>query len=146
MSLSIVATTDTTAKAPAWLTLNKHNNLLYLTDGTTTGNGTVEVFRTSSTGELTSLDHVEALIDGAHSAFYANGRALAVAHYSASALQTYKVDASGAITPLQTFTYTIDKEGPDGERLIESSCTNLWNEAVASIDVEGEIFAVLFDQ
>ncbi|KAJ5613871.1 isomerase YbhE [Penicillium herquei] len=119
-SLSLVDTFQTPAAYPAWLTLNKHNNILYLVDGVTTGNGTLTAYRTSSnngTGPPIELDSVECLLDGAYAGFYANGKALAVAHYTSSALQTYDItDANGKIKPLQTFTYTLSKEGPAGAR------------------------------
>lgn len=119
-NLSVVSTQNTSAKAPAWLTYNPQNHLLYLTDGTTTGNGTVSSFRTHSTGAPVPLSQTECLLDGAHAEFFANGNALAVAHYSASALQTYKITNNGSITPLQTFTYNLTTPGPDGSRQLAS--------------------------
>ncbi|KAJ5381882.1 isomerase YbhE [Penicillium cataractarum] len=119
-NLSVVDTFKTPATYPAWLTLNKHNNLLYLVDGVTTGNGTLTAYRTSSkngTGPPIQLDCVECLLDGASAGFYANGKALAVVHYTRSALQTYDITAAnGTMKPLQTFTYTMSKEGPAGAR------------------------------
>ena len=114
-NLTMLETFPTPAKAPQWLTLNHHNNILYLIDGTTTGNGTLTAYRTSSkngTG-LVQLDSVECLLDGAFATFYANGKGLAVAHYTSSAIQTYDITSSdGKIVPLQTFTFTMAKHGP----------------------------------
>lgn len=118
--LSVVDTFKTPAASPAWITLNKHNNILYLVDGVTTGNGTLTSYRTSSknaTGPPIELDSVECLLDGAFAGFYANGKGLAVAHYTSSALQTYDVTAAnGTMAPLETFTYTMSAEGPAGSR------------------------------
>ncbi|KAJ6014565.1 isomerase YbhE [Penicillium herquei] len=114
-NLSIVDTFRTPAKYVEWLTLNKHNNILYVTDGVTTGNGSLTAYRTSSnngTGPPIELDSVKTLADGAFAGFYANGKAIAVAHYITSSLQTYDITASnGTIKPLETFTYTLDKPG-----------------------------------
>ncbi|PYI21801.1 putative isomerase YbhE [Aspergillus violaceofuscus CBS 115571] len=115
--LSMVDTFATPAQLPAWLTLNKHNDILYLVDGVTTGNGTLTAYRTSShngTGPPVQLDSVECLLDGAYAGFYANGRGLAVAHYTSSALQTYDVSdtVTGKLKPVQTFTYTMGQPGP----------------------------------
>ncbi|KAJ5726242.1 isomerase YbhE [Penicillium malachiteum] len=114
-NLSVVDTFRTPAKYVEWLTLNKHNNILYLTDGVTTGNGSLTAYRTSSkngTGPPIQLDSIKTLSDGAFAGLYANGKAIAVAHYSSSALQTYDITAAnGTIKPLETFTYTLDKPG-----------------------------------
>ncbi|GAQ45577.1 putative isomerase YbhE [Aspergillus tubingensis] len=119
-NLTVVDTFKTPTESPAWLTLNKHNNILYVVDGTTTGNGTLTAYRTSSkngTGPPVELDSVECLLDGAFANFYANGKALAVAHYTSSAIQTYDVTApNGTLKSLQTFTYTMAKPGPAGAR------------------------------
>lgn len=119
-NLSVVDTFETPAQDPAWITLNKHNNILYLVDGVTTGNGTLTAYRTSSangTGPPIELDSIECLLDGAFAGFYANGKALAVAHYTSSAVQTYDVtDSNGVLKPLETLTYTMAKPGPAGER------------------------------
>ncbi|KAJ5641114.1 isomerase YbhE [Penicillium herquei] len=113
--LSVVETFKTPALNPQWMTLNHHNNILYLIDGVTTGNGSVTAYRTSSkngTG-LVELDSVECLLDGSFATFYANGKGLAVAHFTSSAIQTYDITASnGTIKPLQTFTYTMAHPGP----------------------------------
>ncbi|KAJ5738635.1 isomerase YbhE [Penicillium malachiteum] len=113
-SLSLVDNVQTPATYPAWLTLNK-DNILYLVDGVTTGNGTLTAYRTSSnngTRPPIELDSVDCLLDGAYAGFYANGKALAVAHYTSSTFQTYGItDANGKIKPLQTFTYTMSTTG-----------------------------------
>ncbi|KAL2830156.1 putative isomerase YbhE [Aspergillus pseudoustus] len=115
-SLSVVDTFKTPAASPAWITLNKHNNILYLVDGVTAGNGSLTAYRTSSknaTGPPVELDSVECLLDGAYAGFYPNGKGLAVAHYTSSALHIYDITASnGTILPLETFTCTMSSPGP----------------------------------
>ncbi|KAJ6014049.1 isomerase YbhE [Penicillium herquei] len=111
----VVETFKAPALNPQWMTLNHHNNILYLIDGVTTGNGSVTAYRTSSkngTG-LVELDSVECFLDGSFATFYANGKGLAVAHFTSSAIQTYDVTASnGTIKPLQTLKYTMAHHGP----------------------------------
>ena len=110
-NLSVIDTFATPAKSPAWLTINKHNNILYVVDGVTTGNGTLTNYRTSSkngTGPPFSWIVWSVSLDGASAGFFANGKALAVAHYTSSALQTYDVtDKNSKLKPLQRFTYTL---------------------------------------
>lgn len=114
--LSVISDINATAQGLGWLTLNSHNNVLILTDGVTTGNGTVTSFRTSASGELTKLDSVECLLDGVFASFFAHGKYLAVPHYTSSGLQTYNITADGVLTPLQTFTYTMSAPGPNAVR------------------------------
>ncbi|KAJ5729391.1 isomerase YbhE [Penicillium malachiteum] len=113
--LSVVENFKTPALNPQWMTFNHHNNILYLIDGVTTGNGSIMAYRTSSkngTG-LVELDSVECLLDGSFATFYANGKGLAVAHFLSSAIQTSDITASnGTIKPLQTFTSIMAHPGP----------------------------------
>lgn len=110
-SLVKVNTISTSVTNPAWLSYNKQNQVLYLLDGVTTGNGTISSWRAGASG-VTPLASVECPLDGAYAGFYMNGIRLVVAHYTSSALRTYEITSNGAITPLQTFTYSMDKPGP----------------------------------
>lgn len=149
-SLDVVDTFKTPASEPGWITLNKHNNILYVIDGVTTGNGSLTAYRTSSangTGPAIELDSVEALLDGAYAGFYANGKGIAVAHYTSSAVQTYDVtDFNGKIKPLQTFTYTLNKTGPAGERQaaphIHQTRTDPLEQYLLAIDLGSDLVRV----
>jgi 6-phosphogluconolactonase (cycloisomerase 2 family) len=108
-SLVQTSTLNTTTNSPSWLTLNRHNNVLYLIDEAvnSTTNGTLVAYKTSYTGELNELSRTEALVGGVHAVFYASGSALAVPHYTGSTLQTYEISSSGKdIKLLQTFNFS----------------------------------------
>lgn len=144
----MLETFQTPAKAPQWLTLNHHNNILYLIDGTTTGNGTVTAYRTSSKNgtRLVQLDSVECLLDGAFATFYANGKGLAVAHYTSSAIQTYDITAAdGKIVPFQTFTFTMAKHGPGARQNaphIHQTITDPSGEYILGMDLGSDLVRV----
>lgn len=114
--LKIENTFNTSLQDIAWLTLNPQNNLLYLVTAPVVGNGTMVSYRTSPTAFPVELESIETLLDGAYIGFYANGNAIAVAHYNSSALQTYWVGTNGSMTPLETFTYHMNGSGPAGDR------------------------------
>lgn len=80
-NLSQITTFNTSTDAPSWLTLNRHNNILYYVDEAVNAtNGTLISYRTSYTGQLTEIQRVEALAGGVHATFYGSGSAIAVPH------------------------------------------------------------------
>lgn len=92
---------NTSTNSPAWLTLNRYNNVLYLVDeALTTPKGTLSAYSTSYTGELTEASRTETSVGGVHGIAYASGQALAVAHYTGSLLQTYSLSDFGKTTKL----------------------------------------------
>jgi 6-phosphogluconolactonase (cycloisomerase 2 family) len=96
-SLKQTSTLNTSTNSPSWLTLNRHNNVLYLIDEAvnSTTNGTVVAYRTSPTGKLAEISRTKAQVGGVDAVFYASGAALAVPHYTGSLLQTYDISDSG---------------------------------------------------
>ena len=111
-SLSQTATFNTSTHTPSWLTLNKQNNVLYMIDEAVNAtNGTVVTYKTSYTGHLTEIQRVEDIGGGVYATFYSSGSALAVPHYTGSALQTYNVTSTGHTVPNQLFTYTLSGPG-----------------------------------
>lgn len=113
-TLDVISTFNTSTQSPSWLTLNPYNNILYLIDeATTSGNGTLVSYRINqATGELTELKRRKALQGGVYGTFFADGAALAVPHYTGSSLQTYNLNANGALQPLQTFVFSQPGPGP----------------------------------
>ncbi|TID16354.1 hypothetical protein E6O75_ATG11472 [Venturia nashicola] len=107
-SLSQTHSLNTSTNSPAWLTLNRQNNVLYLMDEALTGSkGTLSTYSTSYTGNLTKLSHTETSVGGVHGGLYASGQALAVAHYMGSTLRTYSLSDSGKDTkPLEIFNFS----------------------------------------
>lgn len=92
---------NTSTNSPAWLTLNRYNNVLYLVDEALSApKGTLSAFSTSYTGELTEVSRTETSVGGVHGIAYASGQALAVAHYTGSLLQTYSLSDFGKTAKL----------------------------------------------
>ena len=80
-TLTATATLNTSTHTPSWLTLNRHNNVLYMVDEAVNAtNGTVVSYRTSYTGKLTEIERVEDIGGGVFAAFYGSGSAIAVPH------------------------------------------------------------------
>jgi 6-phosphogluconolactonase (cycloisomerase 2 family) len=107
-SLSLINSINTSTNAPSWLTLDKQSNILWLVDEAVnlTTNGTLVSYQTCYSGQLTELNRQTAALGGVYATFYDNGGALAIPHYTGSALQTYNVTSSGGIQLLQTFNFS----------------------------------------
>lgn len=119
-SLIQTSTIDTRTNSPSWVTLDRQNNLLYVTDEAVnvTSNGTILVYKTSENGKLTEVSRKKALVGGVDATIFASGSAIAVAHYVGSSLQTYNIDSKGGIELLETFTFNSPsfKTGPIAAR------------------------------
>lgn len=85
----------------------------------TSPKGTLSVYQTSYTGELTKLSKTETAVGGVYGIAYASGQAIAVAHYTGSLLQTYSLHDFGRTTKLlQSFNFSTPdwKKGPVAAR------------------------------
>ncbi|QDS72943.1 hypothetical protein FKW77_008317 [Venturia effusa] len=111
---------NTSTKSPAWLTLNRFNNILYLADEALSApNGTLSAYSTSYSGELTLASRTETSVGGVHCIAYASGRAIVVVHYTGSLVRTYSLDDFGKPTnPIETFNLSTPdfKVGPVAAR------------------------------
>jgi len=113
-SLDVIGSFNTSTQSPSWLLLNKQSNILYLIDeATTSGNGTIVTYSTS-TGIPSQLERTEALAGGVHAVFFNSGAALAVPHYTGSALEVYAISPTspGELELLQTFIFNMPGPGP----------------------------------
>jgi 6-phosphogluconolactonase (cycloisomerase 2 family) len=89
-SLSQISTFNSSTHTPSWLTLNKQNNLLYMVDEAVNNtNGTIVSYKTSYTGKLSEVFRIEDIGGGVDATFFGSGSAIAVPHYTGSALVTY---------------------------------------------------------
>ncbi|KAL9601250.1 MAG: hypothetical protein Q9219_002655 [cf. Caloplaca sp. 3 TL-2023] len=120
--LTLVNTENRCSPNASWLQVDvKHQNLFCLDEGITVGNGTLSSFkmRDIKNGSLTPVQHTVVPNAPVNSALYhgPNGaQLLIVAHY-AWALTTWKVNpATAALTPLQSFNFTMPKPGPNAAR------------------------------
>jgi 6-phosphogluconolactonase (cycloisomerase 2 family) len=106
-SLLQTSTLNTSTNSPSWLTLNRHNKILYMVDEAIniTTSGTIVAYKTDHTGRLAELSRTKAPIGGVDATFYASGNGLAVPHYTGSALVTYKITRNGGLEPLETFSF-----------------------------------------
>lgn len=112
-NLTQITTFNSSTHTPSWLTLNRQNNILYMVDEAVNAtNGTVVTYRTSYTGHLTELSRVEDIGGGVFAAFYGSGSAVAIPHYTGSALQTYNISSTGQLKLLQTMRFTLSRPGP----------------------------------
>lgn len=113
-TLGVIDSFNTSTQSPSWLLLDKQNNILYLIDeATTSGNGTIITYSTS-TGIPSQLQRIEALAGGVHAVFFNSGAALAVPHYTGSALEIYAISPTipGDLKLLQSFVFTMPGPGP----------------------------------
>lgn len=116
-NLSQTSTFNTSTHTPSWLTLNKQNNILYMVDEAVNNtNGTVVSYKTSYTGKLSEITRLEDIGGGVDVTFFASGSALAIPHYTGSALVTYNISSTGHLAQLQLFTYTLSAPGPVPDR------------------------------
>ena len=111
-NLSQTSTFNTSTHTPSWLTLNKQNNVLYMVDEAVNAtNGTVVSYKTSYTGKLSEISRIEDIGGGVYATFFGSGSALAIPHYTGSALVTYNVTSTGHLEQLQLFTYKLSGPG-----------------------------------
>jgi 6-phosphogluconolactonase (cycloisomerase 2 family) len=111
-NLSQTSTFNSSTHTPSWLTLNKQNNVLYMVDEAVNNtNGTVVSYKTSYTGKLSEITRLEDIGGGVDATFFGSGSALAVPHYTGSALVTYNITSTGHLEQLQLFTYELSGPG-----------------------------------
>ncbi|CAG9952148.1 unnamed protein product [Clonostachys rosea f. rosea IK726] len=112
--LEVTTTATECALTPSWLTLDQRKKLLYCTDrDLTSGNGTLNTFKTSSDGRLVHLSRVPTIPGTVSSVTYGkNANGLAIAAYQTSTFQTFDVSNPKAPKFQQAWTYTLEKPGP----------------------------------
>lgn len=111
-NLSQTSSFNSSTHTPSWLTLNKQNNVLYMVDEAVNAtNGTVVSYKASYTGKLSEIARVTDIGGGVDATFFGSGSALAVPHYTGSALVTYNITSTGHLEQLQLFTYELSGPG-----------------------------------
>ncbi|TAQ91597.1 hypothetical protein B7494_g75 [Chlorociboria aeruginascens] len=104
-SLKCLATNQGSMPNPSYLTLN--NGVVYcVNEGLSTPQGSLASYKTSDSGVLTQIDTRAVLNGPVHIAVYGNGTALAVAHYGAGALTSWKILSTGGLQLMDTFNFT----------------------------------------
>ncbi|SMR62121.1 unnamed protein product [Zymoseptoria tritici ST99CH_1E4] len=106
------------APNPSWLTLDSHSRLLFCAnEGLSSANGSLTTFTINSNGSLTSLSNTTTLSGPVSSVVYGNthDKAIALAHYSGSAVSSYLLrDSKPAFS--HQFPLTLPHPGVDPER------------------------------
>ncbi|KAF2764409.1 putative isomerase YbhE [Teratosphaeria nubilosa] len=128
------------APNPSWLTIDADRGLLYcLNEGLDTVNGSLSSFTINSDG---SIDHIknETTISGPVSGVLygpaAGQRAIALAHYTGSAVSSWLVYDNGSLSLNQNIPYTLSQPGPDASR------QNASHEHEAILDPTGQYILV----
>lgn len=80
-NLTQTSTFNTSTHTPSWLTLDRHDALLYMVDEAVNNtNGTIVAYRTGWSGRLEEVARTEDVGGGVHAAFFADGKGLVVPH------------------------------------------------------------------
>lgn len=102
---SKIATTETSGLHPLWQ--EKRGDLIYVcNDNLAAPNGSISSYKASATGQLTLVQQPLSTQPGPVSTvIYNQGKALAAAHYSGSAVTSFSIGGDGILTPLQSFVF-----------------------------------------
>lgn len=121
-SLTKVSANTGCSPNPSWLTLDTNHATVYcLDEGLEVSNGSLTSFTIGDDGSLTKV-HRETTISGPVSGvIYGNPakkRSIALAHYSGSAVSTWKLDTNrtGGFAFEQDLLFNLTKPGPNAER------------------------------
>lgn len=118
-SLESIHSTKECAPNPSWLTIDPNRGLLFcLNEGLTSPNGSLSSFVINADGSLTHVQNTTTPSGPVSGIIYgepAGQRAIALAHYSGSALSSWRLTGAN-FTENQEIFYTLPKPGPDAAR------------------------------
>jgi 6-phosphogluconolactonase (cycloisomerase 2 family) len=116
---SIFQTTEC-APNPSWLTLDADRGLLFcLNEGLETVNGSLSSFLVNRDGTLKHIKNVTTISGPVNGVIYgepAGKRAIALAHYTGSAVSSWCLEGSGQFQLNQNLPYTLSQPGPNAAR------------------------------
>ena len=107
---------------PSWLTLDAHRGTLYcLDEGLTVPNGSLSSYLVNADGSLKQVQKASTISGPVSGVIYGNPagqRAIALAHYTGSALTSWTLGQNGAGTFAnnQNILFTLAKPGPNPSR------------------------------
>jgi 6-phosphogluconolactonase (cycloisomerase 2 family) len=108
------------APNPSWLTLDVDNGLLYcLNEGLETVNGSLSSFTVNSDGSLTHVKNETTISGPVNGVIYgdpAGQKAIALAHYTGSAVSSWLLQRDGQFTLNQNIPFTLSQPGPNPSR------------------------------
>ncbi|OCL06363.1 putative isomerase YbhE [Glonium stellatum] len=105
--------------SPSWLELDKATGILYCIDeGLSTPNGSINTLKTSTNGVLTPVEHHDTITGPVSGIFYNSGKesAIALAHYSGSAISAWHTTAEGKVSYIENITFSMNRPGPVAAR------------------------------
>lgn len=115
-SLNETSVSEDCAPNPSWLTLDANRGLLFcLNEGLETTNGSMASFLVNRNGSLTFVKNettISGPVSGIIYGYPAGRRAIALAHYSGSAVSSWNLLGSGNFDFNQQITFTLDEPGP----------------------------------
>lgn len=121
-TLSKINANDGCSPNPSWLEIDAANGLLYCSnEGLETSNGSLSTFSIARDGSTSLIQNITTISGPVSSTIYGDpyGRkAIALAHYTGSALSTYLLNPSkpGNVTLNQEITFSLDGPGTNPER------------------------------
>lgn len=121
-TLSKINANDGCSPNPSWLEIDAANGLLYCSnEGLTSVNGSLSTFSIARDGSINLLQNTTTISGPVSSTVYGDAfgrKAIALAHYTGSALSTYLLNPStpGNVTLNQEITFTLDGPGTNPER------------------------------
>ena len=119
-SLEQTFTNTDCAPNPSWLTIDPNCGLLFcLNEGLETRNGSLSSFTISPNGKLIHVKNATTPSGPVSGVIYGNAagqRAIALAHYTGSAVSSWLLQGKGEFTQNQALFYTLPQPGPDPER------------------------------
>lgn len=109
-SLSINSTV-TIGGQPSWITFDSASRIIYASDESTLGGGSLTALSAATDGSLTQLAKAAAVGGGVANVIYGNDGYIAIAHYQTSTISTFKLPISSSSTAQQTFVLTMSRVG-----------------------------------
>ena len=104
------------APNPSWLTIDANRGLLFcLNEGLTSPNGSVSSFTINADGSLNHIQNTTTISGPVNGVIYgaaAGRRAIALAHYTGSAVSSWLLDGGGKFSFNENLPYTLPKPGP----------------------------------
>lgn len=106
---------DQCAPNPSWLTIDANRGLLFcLNEGLESVNGSLSSFIINGDGSLNHVKNASTISGPVSGVIYgaaAGRRAIALSHYTGSALSSYYLDGSGQFHLNEEFTFTLSQPG-----------------------------------
>ncbi|KAK5089651.1 hypothetical protein LTR70_006539 [Exophiala xenobiotica] len=119
-SLNQTFVSNDCAPNPSWLTLDANRGLLFcLNEGLETVNGSLSSFKVNRDGSLVHVQNTTTISGPVSGVIYgapAGGRAIALAHYTGSALSSWHLNGGGNFSSNQNIVFALKQTGPVADR------------------------------